>query len=194
MGWLLAVGQHLTHLSSRKMNVLGLVMRTGLIRSHALTGLAEETVFELERPYSEFTGLELFEDLLGVVSPVVVADTRMVSTNDEMRHPVVLTKQRMPDRFARPPVPHGCREYRQDDAVLRVVVVHQNSIALHTNVGRNVVPFGAADKRMDHQAVNDLECDLRQVLMRSVDRVPGLKGNHRLPPPACDLLPQLQWR
>src|SRR5919204_260656 len=47
----------------------------------------------------------------------------------------------------------------------------------------HVVGLRLADERVDQETVDGLEGDLRQVLVRAVDRVAGLEADH--PPPAA---------
>src|SRR5574337_907570 len=57
---------------------------------------------------------------------VVAADAGMVAAHDEVRAPVVLAGDRVPDGLLRPRIAHGRREHRHHRAVLRVVVLEQH--------------------------------------------------------------------
>src|SRR6185312_12153269 len=121
----LALRQHLPHLRAGKRNtVLGLV-RTGLRRAHTLALVAPERVLEHQRLDAELAGLELLEDLLRVVRAVVRADARVITSDDEVRAPVVLAGDRVPDRLARARVAHRRGEHADHRAVVRVVATEQ---------------------------------------------------------------------
>ena len=130
---------------------------------------------------SSSCGCELVEDELRVVGAVVVAHARVVAADDEVRAAVVLAADRVPDRLARPRVAHRRRERGEEDAILGVVAVEQRPVALDANVDRHVVGLRVADERVDEQPVDRLERDLRQVLVRAVDRVAGLEADDALP-------------
>src|SRR5918999_2504874 len=98
----------------------------------------------------------------------------------------------MPDRFAWARVAHRSRKHRQDDAVARVVVRNQSLIAAHPHIGRNVVPFGSTNKRMDDEPIHRLEGALRQVFVSAMDRVAGLERDNRLPVALSDYLAQFE--
>jgi hypothetical protein len=76
---------------------------------------------------------------------------------------------------------HLRREDAEDDPIVRVVVVHQDLVAAHPNVGGDVAGLGLADQGVDEEAVGDLERALGEVLVRAVDRVAGLEGDDALP-------------
>lgn len=79
----------------------------------------------------------------------------------------------------------------QDHTVVGVVVLHQDLVALHANVGRDVAGLRLADERVDEQPVAGLGSGLGQVLVGAVDRVAGLEGDDLLPAAVRELLPRL---
>ena len=87
----------------------------------------------------------------------------------------------MEDRLAGPGVVHLARVDAQHHVLGVVVVVHQDLVAAHPHVGRDVALLGLADQRVDEQPVADLERGLGQVLVRPVDRVAGLERDDALP-------------
>jgi hypothetical protein len=74
-------------------------------------------------------------------------------------------------------------EDAEDDPVLGVVIVHQDLVAAHPHVGRDVAGLGLADQRVDEETIRDLERALGQILVGPVDRVAGLES-HYAPPAA----------
>ena len=156
-------------------------VRACLRRRHLAAGPAPEGVLEEHGLDAQLVGLELVEDQLRVIRPVVVAHARVVASDDEVRAAVVLAADRMPDCLARARVTHRGRKGREDDAPGRVVALEQHAVALDTRRGRGVVGLRLADERMDEQAVDRLERALRQVLVRAVDRVSGLEADDPLP-------------
>ena len=119
--------------------------------------------------------------MLRVVGAVVVADTRVVAADDEVRAAVVLADQRVEDRLARPGVAHGRGVDREQHPFRGVVVLDQGLVAAHPDRGGNVVGLRLADQRVDEEPVNALERRLGYVLVRPVDRVAGLEADDRLP-------------
>jgi hypothetical protein len=156
-------------------------VRARLRARHRAARLAVEGVLEEHRLDVELVRLELVEDQLRVVRAVVGADARVVAADDEVRAAVVLAADRVPDRLARPRVAHRRRERGEDDAVGRVVAVEQDVVAVDPGLCGHVVRLRVADERVDEQPVDRLERDLRQVLVRAVDRVPGLEADHAAP-------------
>jgi hypothetical protein len=67
--------------------------------------------------------LELVEDELGVVGPVVIADAGVVAPDDEVGAAVVLATDGVPDSLPWAGVAHGRREGRHDDPVAGVVTL-----------------------------------------------------------------------
>ena len=131
------------------------------------------------------------EDLLRVVGAVVVTDAGVVAADDEVRRAVVAADDRVEDRLARTGVAHLRRVDAEHDPVVRVVVLHQDLVAAHPHVGRDVAALGLADQRVDEEPVADLERRLGQVLVGAVDRVAGLEGDDPLPAAVGELLARL---
>ena len=169
-----------TFVPERKTRSSGAV-RARLRARHRAADVAPEGVLEEHRLDVELVRRELVEDELRVVRAVVVADSGVVPADDEVRAAVVLAADRVPDRLARPGVAHRCRERREEHAVLGVVAVEKRPVAVDANVDRDVVGLRVADERMDEQPVDGLERDLRQVLVRAMDRVAGLEPDDALP-------------
>src|SRR5215475_5114826 len=74
-----AVAEHLADLGAAEENVRVGIVRTGLARGHPLALVAPEAVLEEERFDPQFLDVDLVEDLLRVVGPVVVANARVVA-------------------------------------------------------------------------------------------------------------------
>src|SRR5437016_3040054 len=96
-------------------------MRTRFAGSHRRTSAAIESVVEKQWRNTQLFRFKFIEDVMRVVSSVVVAHARMIATYDEMRAAVVLANQRMKHRFARAGVAHCGRHDRKDRARCRVV-------------------------------------------------------------------------
>src|SRR5581483_4296591 len=95
----LAGAQHLPDLGSGQDDPVLVPVWAGLGRAHCLTFPAVERVLEPKRGDPELAGLELVEDLLGVVRAVVAAHPGVAAPHDEVRAPVVLAGDRVPDRL-----------------------------------------------------------------------------------------------
>src|SRR3954467_6344035 len=178
---LFAVTEHLAHLGPTQEDVVLLAVWAGLARGHSLALVAPEGVLEEEGLDAELVDVEVVEDLLRVVGPVVVADAGVVAAHDEVGAAVVPARDGVQDGLARARVVHLRGEDGEDHAVVRVVVLHQDLVAAHPRLGGDVAGLGLADQGMDHQAVGDLEGGLGDVLVRTVDGVAGLEGDDPLP-------------
>ena len=177
----LALAEHLAHLRPRQEHAVVRPVRARLRARHRPADVAPERVLEEHRLDVELVRRELVEDELRVVRAVVVADAGVVAADDEVRAAVVLAADRVPDRLARARVAHRRRERREQDAVRRVVAVEQRAVAVDAHVHGHVVRLRVADERMHEQPVHGLERDLRQVLVRAVDRVARLESDDALP-------------
>src|SRR6266403_1980108 len=71
------------------------LMRARFARSHRATRSTIERVIEEQWCYAEFFRLKLVEDVMRIIRTVVVADSRMVAPNNEMRAPIIFTDQRV---------------------------------------------------------------------------------------------------
>src|SRR5258708_9846726 len=91
-------------------------MRARFARSHRATRSTIERVIEEQWRYAEFFRLKLVEDVMSIIRTVVVADSRMVAPNNEMRAPIIFTDQRVEDRFAWSGIAHRGRPDRKDPA------------------------------------------------------------------------------
>src|SRR6266511_183328 len=76
-------------------------VRTRFRGGHRPARAAPERMLEEHWLDIELVRLELVEDQLRVVGAVVVADTCVVASDDEVRAAVVLAADRVPDRLAR---------------------------------------------------------------------------------------------
>ena len=138
-------------------------------------------MLEEQRRDAEIARRELVEDLLRVVGAVVAPHARVIAADDEVRAAVVLARDRVEDRLARPGVAHRRGIHAQQHAILRIVVLDQHAVALHPRVGRDVVALGLADQRIEQQAVADLERRFLDVLMRAMHRIARLESDDAPP-------------
>src|SRR5215217_6010338 len=136
---ILAPGEHLAHLGSGEEDVRVRVVGAGLGRTHAPALRAEERVLEEQGGDPEFLRLELLEDVLGVVGPVVAADAGVVAAHDKVRAAVVLAADGVEDGLPRARVAHGGREHREHGPVFRIVLFQYHLVRPHPDVGRYVV-------------------------------------------------------
>jgi hypothetical protein len=81
--------EHLAHLRPREEDVELRVVRAGFRGAHAPALRTEESVFEEERCDPELLGLELFEDVLGVVGTVVATNAGVIPPHYEVGATVV---------------------------------------------------------------------------------------------------------
>ena len=129
----------------------------------------------------------LLHELLRVVRAVerlavaVVAGTRVVTADDEMRAAVVLADDRVPDGLAR--TAHAHRE-RQQAQGRRLLGVRLQQVLVATDA-REVVDVAGlrhADDGMDQQVRLDvLRRAERELLVRAVHRIAGLERDDTAP-------------
>src|SRR5512132_3665974 len=141
---LFAVAEHLAHLRAAQEDVFLLSVGAGLARRHALALVAPERVLEEQGLDAELVDVDVVKDPLGIVGAVVVADAGVVAADDEVGAAVIAPRNRVQYRLPRPGVVHLRREDAEDDAAVRVVVVHQDLIAAHTHIGGDVAGLGLA--------------------------------------------------
>src|SRR5207237_1113961 len=96
-----ALREELAHLRAGERDTVVGAVRAGLARSHALAALAVEAVLEEQRRDAELLRVELIEDQMRVVRPVVIPDAGVVAAHDEVRAAVVLAHNRVEDRLTR---------------------------------------------------------------------------------------------
>src|SRR5215813_2451653 len=118
-----ALRQHLAHARPAQADMVRLIVRTGLARSHPVALAAEEGVVKKHRRDLQFAGLERAEDELRVVGAVIIAHARVIAPDDEVRAAVVLPDDRVEDRLARPGVAHRRGQHRELRSRLRVIVL-----------------------------------------------------------------------
>src|SRR5579875_3243120 len=157
------------------------VMWTGLGRGHTVTGAAEEGVVEEHGRDAQFGRVKVGEDVVSIISTVVVADTGVVAAYDEVRATIVLTHQRVEDGFAWAGVAHGSRQHAQNHALARIVVFQQHLVAAHAYSGGDVVALRVTDQRVKVEAIDRLQRALLDVFVGTVNRVARLEGDNTLP-------------
>ena len=81
-------------------------VRAGLVGGHALALVAPERVLEEQRLDPQLGDVDVVEDPLGVVGAVVVADARVVASDDEVGAAVVAADDRVQHRLPRARVVH----------------------------------------------------------------------------------------
>ena len=69
-------------------------------------------------------------------------------------------------------------------SVARVVLLHQRLVRLEPHRRRHIILLCLADQRMNDQAVAHFERELREVLVRAVNRVARLEAGHARQPSA----------
>src|SRR4030095_57632 len=113
--------EHLSHFCAGQRHMIGRRVWASLARRHSPAGPAIESVVKKEWRDPQLLRFELVEDLMCVISSVVIPDTGVISSDDEMRATVVLTYQRMKDRFTWTGVPHRCWHDRQNGSCRWVI-------------------------------------------------------------------------
>src|SRR6476659_3130887 len=185
------VAEHLTNLRPREEHAILRPVRARLRARHRAAYVAPERVLEEHRLDVELMRFELVEDELRVVRAVVVADSRVVAADDEVRAAVVLTADRVPDGLARTCIAHRRWEGGEQHAVARVVAVEERPVAVDTHVDWDVIRLRVAHERVYEEAVDGLERHLREVFVRAMDRVPGLEPDDPLPSALAEDPPRL---
>src|SRR6185503_12507853 len=105
-----------------------------------------------------------------------------IASHDKMGATVILANDRVKNRLARARVSHRRRIHRKHRPSSREIMLEHGFVALHPNLGRYVIRFCLAHKRMQQQPVYCFERALDDVLMSPVNRVASLKSDD--PPPA----------
>ena len=124
-------------------------MRAGFVGCQLSALLAVKSMFELERDNAEGIGFELVEDLLSGVGIVVISDTGVIATDDNVRASVVLATNRVENGLSWSGIPHGGRERSKQNTIFGKVVLDHGVVALHPDFCRDVSRFGLADERVD---------------------------------------------
>ena len=142
----------------------------------------------------------LAQQLLRVVGSVegltlgVVARAGVVATDDQMGAAEILADDRVPHGLAWAAHPHGQRQQRELDRVLRVVRQHF-LVAVDPRVVVQVAGLGQAHHRVDQQVGLDfLGRTQGQLVMRAMHRVPRLEGHDAAPAQPGELLAHLGGR
>src|SRR5947209_6682646 len=111
----LAGAKHGSNLRATQADAVFDGMRAGFLRCHVPAAVAEERVLEEQWLNAELSRLELREDMLGVVGAVIVADTGMIPSHDEMRATEILADEGVKNRLPRAAVPHRGGVDREQD-------------------------------------------------------------------------------
>ncbi len=176
-----ALEQRLAQLGAREQQPVGVAVRTGPLGGHAAAAVAPECPVDFHRHDLQRASRDLVEDVLRVEGAVVVADAGMIASDDEVAAAVVLPEHRVQERLARPGVAHVERITGLDDAALREVVFDQHRDRLRAHFRRHVAPLEPSQRRVDEDAVADLERDLGEILVRAVHGISRLEGGDRAP-------------
>ena len=131
----------------------------------------------------------LLHDVLRVVRPVEVlarrlglAGPRVVPPDDEVRRPVVLADDGVPEGFARAPHAHGERQEAQHRHAVRVPR-EERLVDAHAREVVDVAGLGEADDRVDEDVgLAGARGADGELPVRPVHRVAGLEGHHARPP------------
>jgi hypothetical protein len=194
LGQAAAGPERLPNFGARQVQPRRCVVRAALRRRQRAARTAVERRIQLERRDANLLGRELIEDPLRGQRLVVLADAGVIAADDERGDAVVLADHGVEDRFARAGVAHRGGECREDGAVARVVLLHQRLVRLEPHRRRHIILLGLADQRMNDQAVAHFERELREVLVRAVNRVARLEAGHAAPAERADLRAQLTRR
>ncbi|MBF8278486.1 MAG: hypothetical protein HW390_3559 [Candidatus Brocadiaceae bacterium] len=77
--------------------MIGRIVRTRLVRSHAAARVAIECVVEEQRRNPDLMMVKFIKDIVRVERPVVIAHTRVVAAYNEMGAAVILPGNRVED-------------------------------------------------------------------------------------------------
>src|SRR4029079_10176453 len=152
-------------------------MWTGLCGCHSPARPAVKRVVKKQRRNSELRRIKLVKDVVRVIGPVVVANTSVIATNNEMRAAVVLTDQGMKDSLAWSCIAHRCWHHGQNSSCSGVVLRENLFVRTHSDISRHIVQFGVADERMKQKTIGNLECAFLNVFMCAMYGIARLKRN-----------------
>jgi hypothetical protein len=150
-----------------------------------LSLLAECSVFKLEGDDSNVRWIEFIEDILRIIRTVLVTDSGVVSTDDEVTDTVILANQSMKNRFTRSGIAHCSRHHREQGSLGDEIVLDNRGVAIHAHIGWNVPGLSFTDQGMNKEAITNFRSALAEILMRSVDRIPCLER--------CDSVPAARF-
>src|SRR5215831_20506432 len=108
-----------------------------------------------------------------------------------MGNAVILPNERVENRLARSGVPHRRRESGKHRPFLGIVLVEQGLVDAEAYRGRDVVPLGFADQRVDKKPVSYFQRYFRQVLVGPMNRIASLKSGDAAPATGGDNLSDL---
>jgi hypothetical protein len=156
-------------------------MRASLHGRHPVTFVAPECPIDLERLDMKIRIVDFIEYFLSFEGPIIIANTSMISSYDQVAAAVVLSKNRMKNGFSRPPISHLHRIDFENDTITGIVILEQNVIAFHTDFSRNVIRLEFTDKGMDQDAITHFKRNFCAVLVASMDGIARLKSGDRIP-------------
>src|SRR5258708_34326327 len=96
-------------------------MRARLRRCHSITCAAEKGMLEEQRRDTEFDRVKLREDVVCIISAVVIAHPGMVTSYNKVRTTVILAYQRVKNRLTWTRVTHTRRKYTKHYPLVRII-------------------------------------------------------------------------
>src|SRR5262249_17292722 len=115
--------------------------RAGFSRRHAVAFAAIKRDVDLQRLGVKRARPELVEDGLRIIGAVIVADTGMIASDNEMRTAEVLANERVKERLARTGIAHFDRVAGLDDRSRAKIIVDHRLDCPGANFGRYVAGF-----------------------------------------------------
>ena len=161
--------------------MIRLIVRARFRRGHRSARPAIESVIKEERRDTQLGGLKLIEDVMCVITAVVVPYSSMVPAYYEMRAAIVLPHEGMKDRLTRPRITHCGRQYCKDRTLCGIVMCQDLFVRSNPDFSRHIVRFGFTNQRVQQQTVGDLEGTLLDVFVGAVDRIASLKRDYSSP-------------
>src|SRR5256885_493520 len=99
------------------------IVRASFTRCHGITHTTEEGMVEEHRRNPQLRGIEIGEDIMGIIGAVVVPDASMITSHNEMRAAVVLAHQSMENSFPWTSIAHRSGQHTQNHAICRIIAL-----------------------------------------------------------------------
>src|SRR5699024_3537449 len=103
------------------MNMISLRMWTCFCRCHIVTNGTIKCMFKFENVNAKFLFILSYQ-FLGVICAVIITDTCMVASNNEMSATKVFSDDGMQNGLFWPRITHGCWIDDQADPILHIII------------------------------------------------------------------------
>src|SRR4030042_4769996 len=126
-------------------------------------------------------GWDLIKDLLGLKGTIIVSNSCMIPSYDEMGSAIVLSKYGVEQRLPWACITHFQRVTLLDDTFLGKVVFYQNINTINSYLSGDIPFFQLADKLMDEKSITDFQSDLGKIFMGAMHGIPELQSGDGFP-------------